>query len=416
MLLTKNTTFIIGPVAEVLGYLMDAIFSACSSLFGIQNIGFTIILATVIVYLLMLPLTVKQQKFSKLSAKMNPELQAINKKYEGKKDQNSMIKRQEETKAIYAKYGVSATGSCLQLLIQMPLLFALYRVVWNVPAYVTEVKNAFFPLVNDLLNVSEGKKFIETMATEHNIKFTDLNQNIVVDTLYKFKPENWETLTQKFPALADVIADANQQINHMNDFFGLNISESPFSVLTQGFSEKSILLMIAGLSVPILAGLTQWLNTKLMPQPTSAPGAEEGGGIAGSMKSMNTIMPIMSVVFCFTLPAGMGIYWIAGAVVRSVIQVITNKRLESIDLDELIKKNIEKANKKREKKGLPPQKISNTAKINVKNIGVSKDKTTEEVNKKDIKDSTDYYKNQKDAKPGSLAAKARMVQKYNEKK
>ena len=104
------------------------------------------------------PLTYLQQKFSKLSARMNPELQKIQKKYKGKQDQASMMKMNEETKEVYAKYGVSPTGSCIQMLIQLPILFALYRVIWNVPAYVGSVKNAFMPLVEKILATSGSQK------------------------------------------------------------------------------------------------------------------------------------------------------------------------------------------------------------------------------------------------------------------
>jgi YidC/Oxa1 family membrane protein insertase len=131
------------------------------------------------------------------------------------------------------------------------------------------------------------------------------------------------------------------------------------------------------------------------------------------MKTMNTVMPLMSAVFCLTLPTGMGIYWIAGAVVRSVQQVVINKKIDNIDFDALIKKNLEKSNKKRAKQGLPPQKISNTAKVNTRNI--ERTETSAEEKKEKMKSSTDYYKNTSTAKPGSLAAKAQMVKQYNEK-
>ena len=113
--------------------------------------------------------------------------------------------------------------------------------------------------------------------------------------------------------------------------------------------------------VPFLAALTQWLNTKLMPQPVQDDGTPNA--MASSMKTMNLMMPIMSAVFCFTLPAGMGLYWIAGAVVRSVQQVAINKHIDNINLEELVKKNVEKNNKKREKAGLPPQQLTTNAKI-----------------------------------------------------
>ena len=112
---------IIGWVSEILGWMINVIYSGLE-LIGITNIGLSIILFTLVVYLLMTPLQIKQQKFSKLNAVMQPEIQKIQKKYNGKKDQDSMMKQNEEISAVYQKYGVSPTGSCVQLLVQMPVL------------------------------------------------------------------------------------------------------------------------------------------------------------------------------------------------------------------------------------------------------------------------------------------------------
>ena len=111
MLLTQNSTFIIGPVAKILGLIMNAIFEFLN-LIKIPNIGLAIIIFTIVIYLLLLPLTIKQQKFSKLSAKMSPEIQAIQNKYKDKKnDQAAMMAMNSETQAVYAKYGVSLPHS-----------------------------------------------------------------------------------------------------------------------------------------------------------------------------------------------------------------------------------------------------------------------------------------------------------------
>ena len=115
---------IIKQVAWLLGQVMNALFNVLD-LIGIPNIGLAIFLFTIIVYLLMMPLTIKQQKFSKLSAKMNPELQAIRNKYKNRTDTDSQMQMNAETQAVYAKYGVSPTGSCLQLFIQMPILHCM---------------------------------------------------------------------------------------------------------------------------------------------------------------------------------------------------------------------------------------------------------------------------------------------------
>lgn len=415
MLLTKSTAFIIGPVANLLGYIMDAIFNFCSSVLNIPNIGLTIIVFTLVVYLLLMPLTVKQQKFSKLSAKMNPELQAINKKYKDKKDQVSVMKMNEETKAVYSKYGVSPMGSCLQMLIQLPILFALYRVIWNVPAYVSGVKDAFMPLVDKLLNLDGAQAFLTEIASRNQINFDKLGYtaNAIVDTLYKFKPENWSNLAAEFPQISDLVTSTQETVDNMNYFLGLNIADSPMNMIGTGFSDGNVLLIIGALMIPFLSGLTQWINTKLMPQTNTGNG--QGAEMEQSLKTMNKVMPIMSMVFCISLPAGMGIYWIAGSVIRSIQQIIVNKHLDHIDIDEVVKKNLEKENKKREKMGLPPQKISTQARVNVKNIESPKKQNAAQNREKQIQDSTEYYKNHSDAKPGSIASKARMVEKFNEK-
>ena len=138
-----------------------------------------------------------------------------------------------------------------------------------------------------------------------------------------------------------------------------------------------------------------------------------------SMKMMNNVMPLMSVVFCFTLPTGLGIYWVASAVVRMIQQIIVNKQIDKIDLDEMIQKNVEKNNEKRKKMGLPPQTISKQAMMAAsKQADPEEDekvqKQKEEARQKQMEKSTEYYKSHT-AKQGSIAAKARMVEQYNEK-
>jgi len=417
ILLTQNSTFIIGDVARILGWIMSVLFNFLDSVFGIQNIGLCIILFTAIIYLLMLPLTIKQQKFSKLSAKMNPEIQEIQKKYKNKKDNDSMMAMNEETQAVYAKYGVSPTGSCLQLLIQLPILLSLYRVIMNVPAYVSGVKNVFTELAGQILAAPGGSEFMQEMATNGRlyIEGKDFGQvNTIIDVLYKLQESGnatWQMLIDKFPDMESLIINTQASINHMNNF-GINIANSPWNIAKSAIATGSFLLLLGAVLVPLLAALTQWLNVKLMPQPSTG---DENSTMNSTMKTMNMTMPLMSAWFCFTLPSGMGLYWIAGAVIRGIQQWAINKYMNKLDLDEIVKKNIEKNNRIREKKGLPPQKITDIAKTNVKTIENSKNKRTmtEEERMAAVEASTNYYK--KSDKPGSLASKAAMVAKYNEK-
>ena len=425
IILTQNQTFLIGPVAKILGYIMEGIFF-CLDKIGIPNIGLSIILFTIVIYLLMMPLTIKQQKFSKLSAKMNPELQAIQAKYKNKKDNESMMRMNEETQAVYAKYGVSATGSCVQLLIQMPILFALYRVIYAMPAYVGKIKDAFFPLVDKLIAQAGSTEFIQTfkdaaMFTKQfsNEAFTggnmDYVRNTFVDVLNRASTSEWNSIAEKFPSLSVDVNNTLETLEIYNNFLGLNIGNSPSFIVKEAISSGAYVMVAAAIAVPLLSAITQWINTKLMPQPESNNNSQDNP-MASSMKTMNYMMPVMSAIFCYTLPAGMGLYWIAGSVVRSIQQVIINKHIDKMDLDELIKKNVEKRNKKLEKSGINPKTINNYANMSTRSIASkasSSSSMTQEERDLAMKKSTEYYS--KNAKPGSIASKANMVKQYNEK-
>ena len=404
----------LGPFAEILGLIMDAIFRF-TSLFGVMNIGVCIIFFTLIVKVLMFPLTVKQQKFSKMNTVMQPELQAIQKKYKGKSDQESMMKMNVETKAVYEKYGVSMTGGCLQLVIQLPILLALYQVIYHIPAYVNSVGSVFYDITDKLLGTVGGN--LQTLAgqlnefaTAHSVSMsmisnfaTEPTNSKVVDFLYKLNPAQWQLLQVQYPVIE---TSSIELIERMNSFLGINLATTPW----QGFMPN------IGWILPVLAGLSQWYSTRLM---SSTQNLSDDNPSASMMKQMNIMMPLMSVFFCFTLPSGIGIYWIAQSVFMIIQQWIINRHLSNIDIDEMVKKNMEKASAKRAKKGLPPQKITQSATVSLKQMQADEAKREKELEEKkartaaQVKESTEYYN--KDPKPGSLAAKAAMVKKYNEK-
>ena len=416
ILLTQSTTPIIGQVAWLLGKLMDGIFNVLSSAFGIENIGLCIILFTIIIYTFMIPLTIKQQKFSKLSAVMNPELQAIQKKYKNKRDQESMLKMQEEMKMVYDKYGTSQMGGCLQLVIQFPILLALWKVIQNIPAYVGGVKDMYMPLVNEIMATGGYQKIMEKIGSASPIminpeKFDYTKTNTIVDVLYKFQPSTWDTLKDKFPDLSSLIDSTSGQISHINNFLGANISDAPVNLMMDALKTGAILVAIVALLIPILSGLTQWINIKLMPQ---SPGMDDRENpMANSMKTMNMIMPLFSVFMCFTMPAGLGLYWIFSAICRSVQQVAINKYLDRMDMDELVKKNMEKAKKKYEKKKVSTEELNQMATKKVRNIAVEQkhNHTADSEQEAKLQQAAEREKN---AKPGSLTAKANMVRKFNE--
>ena len=431
ILLTQNSTFIIGPVAQVLGYIMNAIFNFLDFL-SIPKVGIAIVLFTIVIYMLLTPLTYKQQKFSKMSAIMNPELQAIQAKYKGKRDNDSMQAQNAETQAVYAKYGVSPSGSCVQLLIQMPILFALYRVIYAMPAYVTKIKDAFIPYVDGLINTNGTAEYISNSenfasasqfanqmsnSTEFQNAISsgsfDISKgsevyntvsNTMIDVINRATSTELTAMNEHFSGLSDKFVTMSDTLDKYNVLFGLNMGQSPSSMISEFWSNGAIGMIIVALMIPLLAAATQWISIKLNPQQNQNANTEQNA-MASSMKTMNYVMPIMSLVFCFTLPSGLGLYWIMGAVVRTVQQIIINKHIDKSDINELLAQNKEKSEKKMKKKnarlqkaGIDPKSLSNAAKVSTRNI--------------DSKVSSNATSSSTGS--GSLASKAGLVKSYNE--
>ena len=415
ILATKSGTPIIGQIAVVMGWIMNAIYKVLDAV-GIQNIGLCIIIFSILIYLCMTPLQIKQQKFSKLSAIMQPEIQKIQKKYQGKKDQDSMMKMQEETQAVYQKYGVSATGSCVQLAIQMPILFALYQVIQNIPAYVGSVYNVFNGVCTKILAVDGFTDIINNFITDNKmtrVRQVTENADSIVDFLYALSPSQWKSLQEisQFSGFSDQISKTASEIQKMQTFGVLNIADQPLSYIKTG----SLILIIAALAIPLLSWATQMLNLKLMPQAATQNGNNDNNAMASFMKTMNTVMPLMSAFFCFTFPVGLGIYWIASAVVRSIQQLLINRHLNKMNIDDLVNENMRKMEAKRAKEGLPPQKITNQAHQSARNINkIEKGMSgTDEANR--AKKVEEAYKNASHAKAGSITAKANLVRDFEER-
>ena len=415
-----------GPIGDILGWIMDLLFRF-TSMFGIVNIGLCIILFTLVTKLLMIPLTIKQQKSSKLMAVMQPELTAIQKKYKGKEgDQKAMMMMQTETKAVYEKYGTSMTGGCLPMLIQLPIIFALYRVIYNIPAYVHSVRGYYEMVIANLpAGFQSNQTFMELASSSKMLSgadFTDLNK--VIDLLYTFTGKQWDVLVNAFPQVGQAVTESGDSvvsaIERMQTFFGLNIAYTPMQVIDNFFSHvdgTTVFALIAALAIPLLAGASQWYSSKLMMATTQSPQGDENPG-ANMMKSMNVMMPLMSVFFCFTFATGIGLYWVAQSVFTIIQQVGINSYLKKVDIDDLVQKNVEKTNKKRAKRGLPPTRVGNVDEMMQKmqeKESREESKRMEKIAKTKalVEENKNYYN--ADAKAGSLASKANMVAKYNEK-
>ena len=200
------------------------------------------------------------------------------------------------------------------------------------------------------------------------------------------------------------------------------MGDSPSALIKTGMELGAWGIIIGAVMIPVLSAVTQWINVKLMPQQQPASGNEKASSMAASMKTMNMIMPLMSAWFCFSFPAGMGLYWVAGSVVRSIQQIIINKHIDKMDFEQVIAKNSVKSAKKMERLQKNQERMNAYANMNTRNIQSrssiqSKANVNSGVSEKEkeaaSKENQQYRSSS--AKPGSMMEKANMVREYNER-
>jgi len=415
---------ILGPFAWLLGKLLDLIYNLLAGPDGIANLGLCIILFTIVVKLILFPLTFKQQKSQKINMIIQPELQKIQKKYNGKKDEKSMMMQQQEVKQLYDKYGTSMTGGCLTSFIQLPIIYALYRVIQNVPAYVSKVYDMYEPIANSVLvkKGSEVKDFLIEFVTDNGIsgasyavsKFKEITEpavDHVIDVLANFGVSHLNALLDTIGMTDKAVVGNVDKIDQIHSFvLGINISEAP------GWHLSWALL------IPISSTVFQWLSMKV--SMSKQQQQSQGTDMASSMmKSMSVTMPLMSLFFCVSLPAAIGIYWSVSALITVITQIIINWYYDHADMDKILEKQMEKARIKREKKG---DKKSFYERMMDQSAAMQEELEKQEAMKKNSAKSLKSYvpsdaakrtsqnKANKQYKEGSIGAKANIMMNYNE--
>jgi len=382
---------ILNPIVKVLGIIMNGIYEFFH-LFGVQNIALSIFVFTFIVKTLMFPLTIKQQKFSRLQTRITPEIQKIQEKYKGKKDEASMRKQQTETQAVYQKYGASPTAGCLPLLITLPIMFALYRVINNIPDMVNLVREPYAVVANAVMSHGEGVGILSEIAKNFD-KLKLVTGDEVISALALFDTSQWNLLMGE--GLGVAANTAIESIMKVNNFFGLSITNTP--------SWRSISVLI-----PLLSMGLQFIQSKQISVKT-----DKKNDAPNPMASMNVVMPIMSGFFCLMLPIGVGLYWIANSLFSIIQQFFVNKRLDRMDIDEYVVQSQEKAkNKLMKKASSSGTSIQELAKKQTKSIESVSDKDKDSDNEEIDNDAS----NDNAYKPTSISEIANLLKNRNNDK
>ena len=341
---------------DFITYPLGWILKLCNMLVG--NYGVAIILFTILMKTLLLPLTVKQQRSMMKTQKLQPLLNEIQQKYANDKDKLSM-----ETMKIYQKYHVNPMSGCLPLLIQLPILMALYWVVQGPITYLMGMpREESWRIVNALKEWGESNPdAINALLGE--IKVSSIDQ--LAENGYamlkrcEIQVARW---MHTYPGILDnhwiVGSGKTYEVINFN-FLGMDLSQTPnlgamLSLLlgrVGGLTLNMIVLWI----IPILSGLSSFASMKLSQamQPQQAPQRDANGEEAPNpMKGMNLFMPFISAWFAFTLPAAIGLYWIVSNLLQMAQQLVLNKVIKIDVTEEQIEGeivNVKKNRKKRKK-------------------------------------------------------------------
>ncbi|OUP28721.1 YidC/Oxa1 family membrane protein insertase [Faecalibacterium sp. An192] len=272
-------------LAWPLGYVMELIYNI------IPNYGWDLIIFTLLIRLLSIPLSLKQQKNMVRMTAFQPMIEEIQKKYKDKPE-----KQQEEMLRLQQDFGYNPTSGCLPMLLNFFVMFGVIGVVY-------EPLNRIFHISNDLLTTAG------TALTNLGIQFTNITRdNLIIEQILAGEQ-----------SIISIFSDSQVQTitefsKHMS-FFGIDLTRVP----QYSLSAENLPLLI----FPILALLTSFVSTWYSMNSS-------GQKLQGSMKVTMYLMPLMYIFFCFTVPTAFSLYYVISNVVM-VIQSAVMKKIYNPD-------------------------------------------------------------------------------------
>lgn len=322
--LLSTTSAIIGPIAKFMGIIFNWVFDFIYSFSETGSLVLGIIVFTLLVKLVLFPLSYKQMKGTYKMQKLQPELNKIRSKYANKKDEESQRRMAFEIQEFQKENGASMLAGCLPMLLQLPILYALFYIFRQPYDYVGIIHDLYSSITNTILNIDVAQRvevfkpiIVSKDMTMDLAVFSDVN-NLVKN----MTATDWSTAISTLGSSGTNLSALIEQKHSIEYFFGLNL------VTSAGFNFPGIL-------IPIIAGLTTFLSTRYMQsrqqQMTGASEQEQEGMAMGMTKSMNVVMPIMMGVITINVPVALGVYWTLSNLFSILQTWATYKVLEKKD-------------------------------------------------------------------------------------
>lgn len=302
---TDESRDLLGNVRYYIGVVLGWITNTIG--FGHYIIG--ICLFAIVIEVLMLPLSIKQQKNSIKQARLRPKEMAIRNRYKGRNDQATQQKVTQEIQELYERENFNPMGGCLPMLIQLPIIMILYNIVVDPIQYVLGGSASF---ANAL------RMFFTASPAAGGLGLTLNSQNGTIELLSQIQSHDFSGLAN-FEMITNG-SDAFKFFNSIETIPSFNIGPINFGY-TPSLTGNYWLLV-----VPVITFLVYFFSMKLTRKFTYQPTQNENAPGAGcSTKMMDYYMPIMSTVFCFMFPGAIGIYWVFRSVVSTFKQFVMSK-------------------------------------------------------------------------------------------
>ena len=312
---------IVGPISNVLGFVLDFIFGILYQLAPSVAFGLSVILFTIVIRTLILPLAIKMHKSMLAMRKIQPEMQKINDKYGSTKDPDQMRAKQMEIQALYTKNKANPLGGCLPALIQMPILITLFNMFQRPHLYMTGLGDAYKRVAEHVMSLPNYVAYFtdNRFLWEHRVPTgmtIDINTYPDLVRLFSvYDATDWANLFSAIPGID--VAYVTGLIDHIDvieHFLTISL------VMPTSLTETSIV-------IAILAAITTFLSSKIMMKNQAAMAT--GGAMAQQQKIMQTMMlygiPVMMVFMAFTVPVAVSLYWIVGNIYQLCQHTVLHK-------------------------------------------------------------------------------------------
>ena len=318
-----------GFIYDIFGTILSVIFDGVMLITPAAALGITIIVFTLVTRLLLTPLQLSSQRTSRGMSKLQPEMKKIQDKYKNKKDQQSQLAQSQEMQALYKKYKINPFAGCLPLLIQLPLIMALFNVLREPAKYITQLGNEYTKIATVVMDKVANyatllEPFRENIEMQTRATFDLANTTQLGQYLSHLNTVQWAEFLEKMGSSASLVEPALNLKNTVEGFLGFNVVDAPNILMsTQWWA----------ILIPVLVGASTFIFTKLSVSANQPASTGEPNQAESMMKTMNIVMPIMTGFFAYTMPIGLAIYWVAGNVIMMGQQFVVNKMLEKKDAE-----------------------------------------------------------------------------------